>query len=187
MPRDPDKRRISNKASREGRKDAYLQYLKEYRATHQEQIQQREAEYRERNQDHICERNKQYKRQHHDEELVRHYNWRVNHREEYLEDQRQRVNSRRNNLREQILDILGRACIHCGFDADARALQIDHINGGGSQECKKLPYGIPYYRRILESVQASRGEYQVLCANCNAIKRMEEREHGERQRRGDSD
>lgn len=180
MPRDPEKRRLSNKASRERHKENYLQYLKDYRATHQEQIQQREAEYREQNKEHIHERNKQYKQEHHEEELARHYKWREEHYEEYLEDQRQRTNARRNKLREQILDILGRRCVRCGYDTDVRALQIDHVNGGGSQERKKLVYGIPYYRRILESVQANSGEFQVLCANCNVIKRMEEQEHGKK-------
>jgi hypothetical protein len=186
MPRDPEKRRLSNKASRERHKEDYLQYMKDYRASHQEQIQQREAEYREEHQEHIQERNKQYKQEHHDEELARHYKWREEHYEEYLEDQVQRTNARRNKLREQILDILGRKCVRCGYDADVRALQIDHVNGGGSQERKKLVYGIPYYRRILESVQTNSGEFQVLCANCNVIKRMEEQEHGKRRKRNET-
>jgi hypothetical protein len=167
MPRDPEKRKASNKASRERHKERYLHYLKEYRAIHPEEIKQRETEYYEQNKEHIIERTKQYRQEHPEAELA------------HL----QRLNARRNKLREQILDILGRKCVRCGYDTDVRALQIDHVNGGGSQERKKLVYGIPYYRRILECVQANSGEYQVLCANCNTIKRMEEQEHGKRQRR----
>ncbi len=180
MPRDKEKTRLSNKASRERHKENYLQYMKDYRATHQEQIQARETEYREQHEEEIQARSKNYKQEHHDEELARHYKWREEHYEEYLEDQRQRVNTRRNKLREQVLDTLGRKCVHCGYNTDVRALQIDHVNGGGSQERKKLTYGIPYYRRILESVQSNSGEYQVLCANCNVIKRMELQEHGKK-------
>ena len=178
MPRDPEKRRQSNKASRERHKETYLQYLKEYRAANKEQIQQREAEYREQHSTHIRERNKRYKQEHHAEELARHYKSREANYDKYLEEQSRYGNARRNSLREQILDALGRRCVRCGYDADVRALQIDHVNGGGSQERKKLPFGIVYYRSILESVRANAGTYQILCANCNVIKRMEQREHG---------
>lgn len=34
--------------------------------------------------------------------------------------------------RSKVFDMLGRQCVKCGFD-DIRALQIDHIHGGGNQ------------------------------------------------------
>src|SRR3990172_4802494 len=37
--------------------------------------------------------------------------------------------------RQCSLELLGSRCVRCGF-TDARALQIDHINGGGSKELK---------------------------------------------------
>lgn len=72
------------------------------------------------------------------------------------------------NLRQAVLDLLGRRCAVCGFD-DERALQIDHINGGGGREVKSMgTYSM--YKKILEED----GEgYQVLCANHNWIKRVE--------------
>lgn len=75
-------------------------------------------------------------------------------------------------LRNSILDLLGRKCIRCGFD-DLRALQIDHINGGGTKERKELGNQYNRYRHILKM----KGEgYQILCANCNRIKVHENHE-----------
>ena len=38
--------------------------------------------------------------------------------------------------RLKILKFLGNKCIKCGFN-DWRALQVDHVNGGGRKELKK--------------------------------------------------
>lgn len=56
-------------------------------------------------------------------------------------------------------------CVQCGF-SDIRALQIDHINGGGGKHFKKRG-SVKYYKDML--VQSE--DYQILCANCNWIKR----------------
>src|SRR5438445_10103504 len=36
-------------------------------------------------------------------------------------------------LRDQVFELLGDKCVRCGF-ADRRALQFDHISGGGNRE-----------------------------------------------------
>lgn len=82
-------------------------------------------------------------------------------------------------LRKKIFAILGSKCIACGFD-DERALQIDHVNGGGLKARRKLKgkgYGDACYRHVLKSIRSGNTrEYQILCANCNWIKRHEKRE-----------
>lgn len=50
---------------------------------------------------------------------------------------------------------------------DRRCLQINHVNGGGYAERRKLS-GNAYYGHVLD---APYGVYQLLCANCNWIKR----------------
>lgn len=70
-------------------------------------------------------------------------------------------------LREEIFNILGHACIRCGF-SDKRALQFDHVNANGSKH-RKQNGGIGIYRDILNNPD----KFQVLCANCNWIKRFE--------------
>ena len=81
------------------------------------------------------------------------------------------------NSRQKVVELLGGKCKRCGF-ADSRALQIDHINGGGYQEIKKN-FAKRRYRLVLESVENKENKYQLLCANCNWIKRYEDKEKKE--------
>jgi hypothetical protein len=87
----------------------------------------------------------------------------------------ERVRSARNSLdlRTKVLQKFGSKCMQCGFD-DFRALQIDHINGGGSSERKTLKKD-SLYREVLKD---NTNKYQLLCANCNSIKRIENNESG---------
>ena len=74
-------------------------------------------------------------------------------------------------MRTSALLSLGNKCIRCGF-SDDRALQIDHRNGDGYTERKKLN-GASFFRIVINSVSLGEGRYQLLCANCNFIKRFE--------------
>jgi len=74
----------------------------------------------------------------------------------------------------QIIALLGGKC-KCGF-SDPRALQIDHVNGHGNKEKREAGSTITYYNRILKRIKEGSKDYQVLCANCNWIKRHEMRE-----------
>ncbi len=80
---------------------------------------------------------------------------------------------KKNAIRVRIIQALGGTCARCGFD-DIRALQVDHINGGGMKERQMFKNGYQYEKYVLEHV--TEGTYQVLCANCNWIKRDEEQE-----------
>lgn len=74
--------------------------------------------------------------------------------------------------RKEIFQLLGGAkCVRCGF-TDMRALQIDHVKGGGFKELKGVKSLAAYYKLI----RANPRRYQVLCANCNQIKKVEENE-----------
>jgi len=78
-----------------------------------------------------------------------------------------------NPKREQLIsEIGGYACAKCGFD-DPRALQIDHVFGNAG-EMPLGKYGILDY--YLENPDIASEELQILCANCNWIKRAEEQE-----------
>lgn len=74
--------------------------------------------------------------------------------------------------REDIFSILGEVCCICGFN-DKRALAIDHINGGGTKERK---IGGGYYSLILNKLKNNSKDYQILCFNCNQIKKVENKE-----------
>jgi len=67
-------------------------------------------------------------------------------------------------------------CTRCSF-SDLRALTIDHINGGGSEHRKQLGIrgGTQFYRWIKNNDYPK--EFQILCMNCQWIKRHENNEH----------
>jgi hypothetical protein len=72
--------------------------------------------------------------------------------------------------RDRCFELLTPKCVKCGFD-DIRALNIDHVNGGGTKEAKS--FGGSYYKKIRLKLESGSREYQILCANCNQIKRHE--------------
>lgn len=77
--------------------------------------------------------------------------------------------------RSKILEILGGRCIKCGF-SDIRALQLDHIKGGGNRDRGKYPNSSHMIAFYLENPEAINKSLQLLCANCNWIKRFENKE-----------
>jgi hypothetical protein len=80
---------------------------------------------------------------------------------------------RRIRLRAAVIAFLGGKCAGCDVD-DVRVLQLDHIAGGGSADRKRKGGWLAMYRRVLAGAVG----YQLLCANCNWIKRYERDEHG---------
>ena len=78
-------------------------------------------------------------------------------------------------LKSAVFQLLGRKCVRCNFE-DMRALQIDHIHGKGYLHRKRIQ-GKAFYRHILENSIRSLSDYQILCANCNWIKRDEQNEN----------
>ena len=98
--------------------------------------------------------------------------YRLNNREKIKENNRKHHLKKRNEL----FDLLGNKCCKCGF-SDKRALQIDHINGGGRSE--RIKYNTKdFHRIVLRSLKNNENKYQLLCANCNWIKRYENKEWG---------
>jgi len=63
-------------------------------------------------------------------------------------------------IRKATLDLLGGKCVKCGFD-DFRALQIDHINGGGVKDKKR--HSQCYCNVVKKSFLAKENKYQLLC------------------------
>ena len=80
----------------------------------------------------------------------------------------------REKWRSIMIDALGGKCVRCGF-SDERALQIDHVNGGGRSEHRKYSPSI-FCKKVI--TEAKSGKYQILCANCNWIKKSEKGEVG---------
>ena len=101
-------------------------------------------------------------------------NWRMKQGEDYYKEEYKKIKEQRKNYqkeyakrpevkirkynyakkltdhyRELIFNMLGNVCKKCGF-SDKRALQIDHVNGGGSKQRKQLKSTIKIYKYVLE-------------------------------------
>src|SRR6267142_2085240 len=72
-------------------------------------------------------------------------------------------------LRRAMLDLLGAACVKCGYNKDERGLCLDHIKGGGTKERRILGQW-KMMKRVFEFPE----EYQILCGTCNQIKHYEQ-------------
>ena len=68
-------------------------------------------------------------------------------------------------LKAAAYDALGNKCKICGFN-DIRALQIDHVNGFDKTEGKRN------LQKVYGEILTGSTSYQILCANCNWIKRL---------------
>ena len=73
-------------------------------------------------------------------------------------------------------------CLVLGGCTDIRCLQIDHINGGGIKQFKLFRGTYNMHRYYLNDLEKAKKELQVLCANCNWIKRDENNECNRRLR-----
>lgn len=79
--------------------------------------------------------------------------------------------------RSKVIEILGGKCKRCGF-SDFRALHIDHVNSNGHQERRKYRgSSLHFYKDFLNDI-LNKSDYQILCANCNHIKRIVDKEYG---------
>ena len=117
------------------------------------------------------------------EKLKRYHKlWRANCKQQLREKGRSAASQYYIRKKDKLLDILGRKCIECGF-SDLRALQIDHINGRGLEDARLFGGAPGMYIYYLMRPELAKQRLQILCANCNWIKRFEKREHLVNQKR----
>ncbi len=70
--------------------------------------------------------------------------------------------------RAEAMDALGSVCCQCGFE-NPLALQIDHVDNDGY--LVKCPGGQRYWWAAIKDIASGNtAGYQLLCANCHAIK-----------------
>lgn len=121
--------------------------------------------------------------------------WKTKNPDRYKAVMKKHANSKKHNdymrgynktKREKSLEILGSRCSNpdCGWInkdgsrgcTDERCLQIDHINGDGPALRKQFGNGsLALHADIVKDIKHER--YQLLCANCNWIKRHINKEH----------
>jgi hypothetical protein len=118
---------------------------------------------------------KQWDKDHPDIVKARHLRYRLKH----PNYQREYVKHKSQLRRLQLFDILKQhVCIKCAC-SDKRALTFDHINGkGGQTNLKMFGTRSTRYEYYIKHPDEFRREFQVLCANCNIIKKFENGEVG---------
>lgn len=140
--------------------EKHLQYMRDYNTKHKERLKQQQKEWRKKHKLEILERvNK----------------WRKDNKEKVNRNAAKSASKIMKEIRIEILEHLGNRCIKCGF-SDPRALHIDHVHGGGRKEVKQFSNYLMYLKYVLEQLKNDSKEYQLLCANHNAIKRCKNRE-----------
>jgi len=91
----------------------------------------------------------------------------------YKQKNHEKVKKQNRQNKHRLFEILGGAkCKRCGF-SDERALQLDHIISIGR---KKRKTTTELVRLFLKNPKTAPQKLQVLCANCNWIKRYENNE-----------
>jgi hypothetical protein len=102
-------------------------------------------------------------------------------RDKYRQEIRDRQRQERINIKIKLFSLLGDKCSQCGIK-DIRVLQIDHINGNGRKDRGNLNPK-DFYRYAFNKVKNGNKEYQLLCANCNWIKRYTNNEFYKQKRK----
>lgn len=102
-------------------------------------------------------------------------------RQEHREEEKTQAKTRLRRIKIEAFSKITNGKIKCqspkclvpGGCTDIRALQIDHINGGGLKDVRGQKV---YYKILKMAKEDAQKEYQLLCANCNWIKRFNRNE-----------
>jgi len=126
----------------------------------------------------ILQRVKEYYMDNREQRLQYARNYYLEHQEQALKYAREHGKARHAVLKYTIFTHYSNGeprCAHCGFK-DIRALSIDHINGGGTAHRRSLGSSEKFYYWLKKNNFPD--GFQVLCMNCQWIKRHNNSEFG---------
>ena len=158
-------------------KKKYAEYQRAYHTLyypeHENTFKRRSAAWYQKNKDRekYLERRRQYRLKNREKLLAKAKEYRLAH----PELRRKNAKAYTDRIKRKLFLILGsEVCVRCGF-SDKRALQFDHIKGGGVRQLKVQFRGDTWkrWRYYIERPELAKAELQVLCSNCNWIKRDE--------------
>jgi hypothetical protein len=141
-------------------------YMKNWHKNHKKE----DEAYYLKNKEHIATRSKDYNEKHKEKKKV----YDKEYAKEYMPEYLRTANAKR---RIEIIQLLGSKCAnpynlpHPDWCNSPECLQVDHINGGGYKERHRFKSPYSLYKYILEQIKEGSPFYQLLCANCNWIKR----------------
>ena len=103
----------------------------------------------------------------------------IKNRERFREKKNKSTRLLTARLKQQVIDKFSKGTMQCVICGESRiyCLSIDHIHGGGSQHRRELRRHSPrsYYKWLIE--EGSHKDFQVLCMNCQFVKRYEQHEY----------
>lgn len=142
-----------------------------YQRDNREKVYEINSRWRKKNKVSIAEWGRQYRAK--NKEKIKRYmqRWRIENRARKNELGRQS----QQRIKDKVFHMLGDVCCRCGF-TDVRALQVDHINQAVEKRGEPKRAGKSLYAAIARGEKPIT-EFQLLCANCNWIKRYENNEH----------
>jgi len=123
----------------------------------------------------ILERNTLYAQTNNEERSIYQKDYRIKNKDKIKKQQRE--NNTCIRIRKEIIQLLGGQCSnifnfpHPDWCNNPECLQIDHINNNGHKERKSFKNTYRHYEYILKQIKTGSKDYQLLCANCNWIKR----------------
>jgi hypothetical protein len=83
----------------------------------------------------------------------------------YKKQNKEKIREHQRNVVKRVKDLLGSKCVYCGCNI-YDALEINHINGGGCQESKKISGRLSFYYDILAGRRTTE-DLELACRVCN--------------------
>lgn len=170
--KDKEKERVYAKAYYHEHKAQKAESCRRYRKEHRAEIKIREHNYYLRNRDKICAYSRRYREAHHEQKLEYH--------RRYHQENRELMILRNQLVRREVLIHYGNgklACVRCGFNADVRALTIDHIGGDGNKHRREIGFKGGYVMCRWLRKRGFPAGLQTLCMNCQMIKASANKEY----------
>jgi len=154
--------------------------MERWREANREHIREYERKYRQDHKEHYSTWRKNRYQGHKEEEKEYQRKYQQEHKEQCSITHKEYMVKCYREMRVKIFAKLGNKCSNPNCLVpngcrDIRCLQIDHVHGNGRKEGRKFGVNtIKYYERVLADTE---GNYQILCANCNWIKKIENHEN----------
>lgn len=161
------------------------EYNRKYWENNKQKLAQQNKQRRLDNIEVYKERDKKYYLEHLEQKLKYQVEWRLNHIEQHKEYCKEHYQNNRisrdlstkaeeRKLRIRLFKILGGAkCKYCPCQI-YQCLHFDHVNGNGGKDRIKHKSNHTVWRYYVNNPELTKRELQVLCANCNYIKRWKE-------------
>ena len=155
-------------------------YALEYYYKNQERLKQKNRDHYYNNKERILEYCRKYRNTDRGREVTK--KCAIKNKEKYTIKRRMFSRKFYSNTRMTLLELLGNKCSNpkCLVPdgcKDVRCLQLDHVNGGGFKERKRFGHVNMMYRYYYKYQDEAIKYLQILCANCNWIKRYENGEN----------